>query len=170
MLVNGRSFNDMVIIEHQDEACPESFDFTGINSVARSSGRESISLTKALSMDSSAVALGDWSNAKLEEPIAASICCSAAIKYDQNRTGSLSSASSTSQATRGLSCAIHSLNSVVLPKPGGAERSVSGRVKPSFKRAVSRGRATKWGRPEGKYSFVRSKPWDTAPSNLQPEQ
>src|SRR5512135_1412749 len=118
-------------------------------------------------MGSIAVAPRDWNKAKLEEPIAALICCSAAIKYDQNRTGSLSSASSTSQATRGLSCAIHSHNSVVLPKPGGAERSVSGRVKPSFKRAVSRGRATKWGRPEGKYSFVRSKPWDTAPYNLK---
>jgi hypothetical protein len=52
-----------------------------------------------------------------------------------------------------------------LPKPGGAERSVSGRVRPSFKRAMSRRRATKWGRPEGKYNFVRSKPWNTAPSN-----
>src|SRR5512143_3058103 len=118
-------------------------------------------------MDSTAAAPGDWSSVRLAEPIAASICCSAAIKYDQNRTGSLSSVSSTSQATRGLICASHSPNSVVLPKPGGADRSVSGRVKPSFKRAVSRGRATRWGRPEGKYSFVRSKPWDKAPYNLQ---
>src|SRR6266498_915733 len=142
----------------------------GIESATWSSGKESISLTKALSMDSGTVALGDWSNPKLEEPIAASTCFSAAIKYDQNRTGSLSSASSTSQATCNVSCATHSLNSVVLPNPGGAESSVSGRVKPSFKRAMSRGRVTQWGRPEGEYSFVRSKPWDTAPSNLYPNK
>jgi hypothetical protein len=68
-----------------------------------------------------------------------------------------------------LSCATHSLNKVVLPKPGGAERSVSGRVKPSFKRATSLGRATKCERPDGKYNFVRSKLWATAPSNFYPK-
>jgi hypothetical protein len=137
----------------------------GTNFVAQSSARESISLTNAISMDSTAVAPGDWSNARLEEPIAPSICCNAAIKYDQNRTGSLSFVSSTSQAARCSFCATHSLNNVVLPKPGGAERSMSGRVTPSSKRAMSRRRATRWGRPEGEYSFVRSKLWDTAPSN-----
>ena len=29
LLVNGRSFNDMVIIEHQQVACPEPFAFIG---------------------------------------------------------------------------------------------------------------------------------------------
>jgi len=43
----------------------------------------------------------------------------------------------------------HSLSSVVLPKPAGAETSVSLRVTPSFSRSVRRGRETNSGRARG---------------------
>ena len=43
----------------------------------------------------------------------------------------------------------HSLSSVVLPKPAGAETSVSLRVTPSFSRSVRRGRETNSARTRG---------------------
>ena len=50
--------------------------------------------------------------------------------------------------------AIHSLTSVVLPKPAGAEMSASLRCRPSLSRSIKRGRGTALGRGGGMYSLV----------------
>ena len=50
--------------------------------------------------------------------------------------------------------ATHSLTSVVLPKPAGAEIRVSFRCRPSFSRSIRRGRRTTLGRGGGIYSLV----------------
>ncbi len=52
--------------------------------------------------------------------------------------------------------AIHSLISVVLPKPAGAEISVTPgvRCRPAFKRSIKRGRKTTLGRGGGMYNLV----------------
>ena len=50
--------------------------------------------------------------------------------------------------------ASHSLSSVDLPKPAGAEMRVILRCRPSFRRSLKRGRRTRFGRGGGIYSFV----------------
>src|SRR5207253_5801985 len=82
------------------------------------------------------------------------IVCKAAMRYIRKRVGSLSPSSSDSQATCRSQPATHSLRSVVLPKPAGAESRVSLRCRPSFSRAIRRGRRTTFGRGGGIYSFV----------------
>src|SRR5438876_11384492 len=67
---------------------------------------------------------------------------------------SLSPSSSDSQAAGRSQAASHSLRSVVLPKPAGAEIRVSLRCSPSFNRAIRRGRRTTFVRGGGIYSFV----------------
>ncbi len=73
----------------------------------------------------------------------------AAITYVQNRVGSLSLTSSDSQATGASRCRIHSASSVVLPKPAGAERSVSLWGRLLLNRAIKCGRGTTVGRAGG---------------------
>src|SRR5512136_2904198 len=70
--------------------------------------------------------------------------------------GSLSPSSSDSHATGCLQSVIHSLTSVVLPKPAGAEISVipAARCKLSFIRSINRRRETTLGRGGGTYSLV----------------
>ena len=68
--------------------------------------------------------------------------------------GSLSPSSSDSQATGRSHAATHALTSVVLPKPAGAEMSVSLRCSPAFSRSIRRERRTTFGRGGGIYSFV----------------
>src|SRR4030066_2047311 len=68
--------------------------------------------------------------------------------------GSLSPSSSDSQVTGRSQTATHSLTSVVLPKPAGAEMRVSLQCMPSFNRLIRRGRWTILGRGGGIYSFV----------------
>ena len=54
--------------------------------------------------------------------------------------------------------AIHSLTSVVLPKPADAEMSVTlgVRDRPTFKRSIKRERRTMSGRGDGMYNLVAS--------------
>ena len=66
-----------------------------------------------------------------------------------NRAGSLSPLSSDSHATGIPQLAIHSLTSVVLPKPAGAEMRVSLPTNPSIHRSIRRGRRTILGRDGG---------------------
>ena len=63
--------------------------------------------------------------------------------------GSLSLRSRECQTTDHLQPATHSLSSVVLPKPVGAEKRVSLRWSPSFSRSTKRGRGTSSGRTGG---------------------
>jgi hypothetical protein len=51
-------------------------------------------------------------------------------------------------------CSNHAVTKVVLPKPGGAEMSVRGRVNPPFNLSIKRGRATKSVRVGGICSLV----------------
>jgi hypothetical protein len=61
------------------------------------------------------------------EEIFGTTVCKAATRYVRKHMGSLSPASSGSQATGSLQPAAHSLTRLVLPKPAGAEmRVVSG--------------------------------------------
>src|SRR3972149_6603096 len=59
-------------------------------------------------------------------------------------------------ALSNLQSSIHLLTSVVLPKPAGAEISITPglRCKPSFKRSIRRGRRTTFSRGRGIYSLV----------------
>ena len=79
-------------------------------------------------------------------------------KRDQKRTGSLSPSSSDTQAAGSGAdarrCCTQSLNSVVLPKPAGAETSVSLRTTPSFMRSNRRARDTRLCGGRCMYSFV----------------
>src|SRR5512139_507436 len=78
------------------------------------------------------------------------------MKYVRKRLRSLSPSSSDNHATGLPQLAIHSLTSVVLPKPAEAETSVSLQpiAKPSFNRSIRRGRRTVLARGAGIYSFV----------------
>ena len=85
------------------------------------------------------------------DPTRASVPASAAIRCDHKRTGSWSPLSRDTQATEPLSRVVtHSVNSVVLPKPAGAETRVSRHPPPRSRRSTSRGRAmTPLGRRPG---------------------
>ena len=87
-------------------------------------------------------------------PISGWIRCSAAIKYDKKRAGSLSPSSSDSQAAGRWLWVIHSLTSVVLPKPAAADTRTSLRCAPSFSRSIGRGRSTCFDRRGGMCSLV----------------
>ncbi len=80
--------------------------------------------------------------------------CKAATRYVRKRMGSLSPASSESQAAGRSHQASHSLISVVFPKPAGAEMRISLRCSPSLSCLSRRGRLTIAGRSGGTYSFV----------------
>jgi hypothetical protein len=81
---------------------------------------------------------------------------SAATAWRQNRAGSLSPASSDSQATgRRPHRAQSSASNAVLPDPAGAQTSTRPRPSPSSSRSASRGRGTKPGGP-GTCSLVAS--------------
>ena len=69
---------------------------------------------------------------------------------------SLSPSSSDNHAAGRPLPAIHPAASVVLPKPAGAEMSVSLDSRPSFKRSIKRGRSTTPDLIEGTWSFVSS--------------
>jgi hypothetical protein len=72
------------------------------------------------------------------------------IKYVQNVAGRLSFGSNESHATCLVAVAAsHSVSSVVLPKPAGAEMSVSFEFAPRRSRSLSLGRATISGRNRG---------------------
>ena len=82
---------------------------------------------------------------------------SAARTYDQNNAGSLSRSSSESHATAAPSSATvpsHSVMSVVLPKPAGAETRINFASAAPARRACNRGRATRLRRGDGMWSFV----------------
>src|SRR5262249_39287673 len=76
------------------------------------------------------------------------------MKYDQKRVGSLSPSSRETHATQRGLCGIQALSSVVLPKPAGAEMSVSRRVTPAFKRSSKRGRGTNCEQAGGRDNLV----------------
>src|SRR4030065_615640 len=107
-----------------------------------------ISLIKAARIDSVDGSRWDWRTPHPPPPIFFAIVCTAATRYVKNRVGSLSPSSSDSQATGRLLPASHSLISVVLPKPAGAERGVSLQPedKHSFSRSIRGGRRTTLGR------------------------
>src|SRR5437868_15476215 len=94
------------------------------------------------------------------------IVCNAAARYVRKSVGSFSPASSDSQATCRSHPATHALTSVVLPKPAGAAMRVSLRCRPSFSRAIRRGRRTTFGRGGGIYSFVAKMGVDIDQSEL----
>src|SRR2546421_10278947 len=83
--------------------------------------------------------------------------CKAATRYVRKRMGSLSPASSESQAAGRSHQASHSLISVVFPKPAGAEMRISLRCSPSLSCPSRRGRVTILGRSGGEYSLVGGK-------------
>jgi hypothetical protein len=90
------------------------------------SGMVVISLSRVIRIDSVDGGWGDWSTPNTPAPIFAAIVRKAATRYVRKRVGSLSPSSSDSQATRTFGSvrsqpATHSLTSVVLPKPAGAE-------------------------------------------------
>ena len=90
-------------------------------------------------------------------PTAGATVCNAAITYVQNAVGSLSLWSSESQAVKRSRCAAdasQAARSVVLPKPAGAETSVSRASMPRLRRSLSRGRGTVAPRRRGTYSLV----------------
>src|SRR5438045_1868753 len=62
----------------------------------------------------------------------------------QNRRGSLSEASSETQAVGRACVAAQSLTRTVLPEPGPAATSVSGPRTPSLSRSFNLGRVTTW--------------------------
>ncbi|MCD4753524.1 MAG: hypothetical protein K8R40_10670 [Anaerolineaceae bacterium] len=97
-----------------------------------------ISLSRVVKIDSVEGGCGDWSAAKITSPIFGSIVCNAATKYVRKQDGALSPLSNDSQATSLPQPAIHSLTSVVFPKPAGAEMRVSLHSKPSFNRSIRR--------------------------------
>ena len=66
---------------------------------------------------------------------------------------SLSSSSSASQPAPCCPCASHSLTSVVLPNPAGAEISVSRLVLPPFSFSIRRGRRTRFEWESGAYKL-----------------
>src|SRR5262249_59157611 len=70
----------------------------------------------------------------------------AATTWRQNRTGSLSPASSDSQATGRPPRRAQSASATVLPYPAGAHTSTSPRSSPSSSRLTKRGRGTNTGR------------------------
>ena len=119
------------------------------------SGMAVISLSRVVKSVSVGGGWGDSSAANTPAPIFPAIVCTAATRYVRKRAGSLSPASSDSQATGRSQPATHSLTSVVLPKPAGAEMRVSVRPKPwlwrrpSFSRSIRRGRRTTLGRGGG---------------------
>src|SRR5512139_3245032 len=76
------------------------------------------------------------------------------MKYVRKRLRSLSPPSSDNHATGLPQLAIHSLTRVVLPKPAGAEMSVSLPSSPSFIRSIRRGRGTRFLRTGGVNNFV----------------
>jgi hypothetical protein len=86
--------------------------------------------------------------------------CKEAMRYVRNRIGSLSALSSDSHATGRSQSATHSLTSVVLPKPAGAEMRVTlcptPRLwrNPSFSRSTNRGRTTTFDLSRGMCSLV----------------
>ena len=89
---------------------------------------------------------------------------SAVSTYSQNSTGSLSPSSRETQAIRecsdGSDC-IQVESRVVLPKPAGAETSVSGRSKLLLSNSVKRGRGISACKEEGIKNFVaRSWSWN----------
>ena len=71
--------------------------------------------------------------------------------------GSLSPASSDSQATRCRPRRTHSASRTVLPYPAGAQTRTSPRPRPSSSRCASRGRGTRSGRNPGTFSLVASR-------------
>src|SRR5215207_7688606 len=90
-------------------------------------------------------------------PTCGATVCNAAITYAQKDAGWLSVSSGDSHATerRGVENAVtHSVNSVVLPKPAGAEISVSRVWFPRLSCSLSRARATRPGRSLGMYNLV----------------
>src|SRR4030042_5301844 len=94
-----------------------------------------ISLIMAVRIDSVDGSRWDWRTPNTPSPIFVAIVCNAAIKYVRKRVGSLSPSSSDSQATGRLLPASHSLISVVLPKPAGAE--MRGNLQPEDKPCFS---------------------------------
>ena len=80
----------------------------------------------------------------------------AATTYAQNVAGSLSEGSSETHAVDQPAPwpAIHWATSVVLPKPGGADTSVSRDMTPRPRRSIRRARSTALGRGSGACSLV----------------
>src|SRR5256886_13303807 len=91
--------------------------------------------------------------------------------YIQNSTGSLSPSSRDTQAIRGCSGGsdiTHVESSVVLPKPAGAETSVSGHSKLILSNLIKRGRGISACEEEGIKNFVaRSWSWNNDDSSMK---
>ena len=88
----------------------------------------------------------------------------AAVAWRQNTAGSLSAASSDSQATDRRPRRIQSASSAVLPNPGGAQTRISPRSTPWSSHSTRRGRDMNPGGERGTNSFVASSPYgSTAP-------
>src|SRR5262249_26131184 len=94
----------------------------------------------------------------------------AATTWRQNRTGSLSPASSDSQATGRPLRRAQSASATVLPYPAGAQTSTSPCASPSSSRTARRGRGTKPGRGRGRCRLVarRTSCPETATSAADP--
>ena len=105
-------------------------------------------MSSAVSTVSAGGGCAACSRASALSPIPAATVRSAAITYAQNDAGSLSRPSSDSHAVSRSPAgpagpaASHPASSVVLPKPAGAETSVSFDAVPWSSRSLSRGRGT----------------------------
>ncbi len=100
----------------------------------------------------------------------------AAATYLQKTVGSSSAGSSETHAVRAASprAAIHWATSVVLPKPGGADTSISFDVATRPRRSSRRARSTALGRGIGVWILVARSSgtvppsWDTRPVTHEP--
>ena len=128
----------------------------------KSSGMVVISLSRADKSASVFRDSADWRAAIKPAPIPGLTVCNAAIRYEMNRSGSLSPASSDNHPTSLLHLAIHSLIKVVLPKPAEAEMSANLQffTNPSFSQSISLGRETIPDLSGGMYSFVANSGMD----------
>src|SRR5215471_16955088 len=119
---------------------------------------------RALSRDVSTSSIGGedepYISTREVSPTPGCSALSAARTYVQKRVGSLSPASSETQA-RGqalkLASACHALRRVVLPHPAGATTRASWPFIAAFNRSVSRGRVTTFRRRGGTEIFVESR-------------
>ena len=133
-IVNRFGIDHVVVVKDEDEIVRDGGDFVEQGRQNRFGGRRLRGLERSQ---------------RTPSPIFAAIVCKAATRYVRKRVGSLSPSSSDSQAAGRPHPATHSLTSVVLPKPAGAEIRVSLPCRPSFSRSTRRGRRTTLGRGGG---------------------
>src|SRR5579863_1050503 len=121
------------------------------------------SLSRTVSTVSFGCGPGACRRASASSPTPGAAVRSAAITYVQKDAGSLSPRSSdnhaASRSPAGVAgpAASHSLSSVVLPNPAGAETRTSLDAAPRSSRSLSRGRGTRPRRDPGTYNFVLSR-------------